>query len=109
MRALRTATLALVFLACSQKVNLSPVASWAATLAYMGEQWIDNRVPTSLMKDSIQAAQKEVEKVKKKSSNPHLEELVASLAALEKAVDDGDKNAVAREIPRCRRIHEALE
>ncbi len=110
MRAsLRIAVLAVVFAACSQKANLSPVASWAASLAYMSELWIENRVPTSLMENSIRSAQKEIEKVKQKTSNPRLDEFEGSLAALAKAVEAGDKKAVAREIPRCRRIHEALE
>lgn len=109
MRALRIAALLLVLAACSRKVNLSPVASWAATLAYMSEQWIENRVPTSLLENSIGNARKELDKARKQTSNPHLDEFEASLATLEKAVEDGDKSAVAREIPRCRRIHEALE
>ncbi len=115
MRALPIAFLSVVLLACGQqKVKLSPLVSWAATLAYMGEQWIDNRIPASLLRNSIAATQKEIEKARKATGvtaamRAQLDALDASAGTIDKAVESGDKQTVNREAANCQRIHEALD
>jgi hypothetical protein len=97
----------------------SPVKSWAASLSFAGELWLDNRVPKSLMKNSIESAQKAIADARKqieKSSAPEarevrqaFNELSDSASTLGAAVRNHDENMAAREVERCRHVYDRLK
>ena len=98
-----------------------PVKSWAASLAYAGQLWLDNRVPKSLIENSVESARKAIEKTQKQLENSKassslrtnvkaaLDELSDSASTLEASVRNHDVRIAAREVARCRRVYEQLE
>lgn len=99
----------------------SPVKSWAASLAYAGELWMKNRVPKSLLVNSVESAAKAVETTRKqlgKSKAPDqtkqavgkaLDELSDSARALGAAVRNHDVKIAQREIARCKQVYASLD
>jgi len=119
----------LVFaLACSHQSDdqklikaASPVKSWAASLAFASELWLDNRVPKSLMQNSVKSAKDTIDATRKvvgkskaseslrKNISSALDELSDSAATLDAAVRNHDAKIAAREAKRCRGIYDKLE
>lgn len=99
----------------------APVKSWAASLAFAGELWLDNRVPKSLMGNSVEAARKTIDATRKQigkskasqslktSLTKALDELSDSAATLDAAVRNHDVKIAAREVKRCRAVYEQLK
>ena len=124
---MRRLALLLVFaLACSHQSEeqklvkaASPVKSWAASLAFAGELWLDNRVPKSLMENSVESAQKAIADARKqieKSSAPEsnavrraFDALSDSASTLDAAVRNHDVKIAAREVARCRGVYQQLK
>lgn len=128
MRALRVVALSLTLIACSHQTpdqkllqSMGPVKSWAGSLAYMSEQWNRSHVPTSLLRNSIKAAQKELDRARKQiDESPATGSLKAKLhanvdalrdaaGALQQAVEDHDTKAATRLGTTCQQIHDALD
>ena len=114
--------------ACTQRSEeekllgtMSATGSWAASLSYIGAQWLANRVPTRYVADSIEAAQKEAGKARKaieksKASaglrnrlRANVQQLDESASALDRAIEKRDLGSVTREVERCARVHEELD
>jgi hypothetical protein len=89
-----------------------PAGSWIATLRMTGEQWIANSVPKSFVKATVDEARNDLDKVVDeagKSPAPSaarlpLERLLhaarAAAFGLGRAVEAGDRPAVARQVGR---------
>ncbi|PYQ31317.1 MAG: hypothetical protein DMF56_05310 [Acidobacteria bacterium] len=126
---MRRLAFVLVFvLACSHQSDdqklikaASPVKSWAASLAFASELWLDNRVPKSLMENSVESAKKAIDATRKevgkskaseslrKNISSALDELSDSASTLGAAVRNHDANIAAREAKRCHGIYDKLE
>ena len=92
----------------------SPVKSWAASLAFAGELWVENRVPKSLIKNSVESAQKAIEKAREdvkqsKEITSALDELSDSASTLGAAVRNHDVKIATREVARCRGVYQKLK
>lgn len=127
----RSGGLILVFaltLACQSKSPeeqllkaVQPVSSWLASLEMTGRKWSANSVPASFVRSATAAARKEIEKAAKEAAKlnarPGLRDPVRKLlaeagdanAALSRAVDAGDRAAVAREVGRLAALHARFE
>jgi len=89
-----------------------PAASWIATLRMTGERWNANSVPASFVRATVDKARDELAGVAeeaKKSPVPAavklplqrlMTEARAAGAGLERAVEAGDRPAVARQVDR---------
>jgi hypothetical protein len=115
-------------LACGQQSEeeklvkaTSPVKSWAASLAYAGELWMKNRVPRSLIENSVESARKAIDKTRtqlEKSKAPEatrsevknaLDEISDSASTLAAAVRNHDVKIAAREVARCKQVYARLD
>ena len=120
--------LALLLLGCRQKSEeeqlvkaLAPAKSWAASLAFMGQQWRMNRVPASLVKNSVDATRKEIAKACKQvekskaadSLRSHcrgaLDQIADAASSIERAIKVRDARSVDREIARCQRVYSDID
>ena len=89
-----------------------PAASWIATLRMTGERWSANSVPASFVKATVGKARDELasvaEEAGKSPVRPEVRlplqnlmtEARAAGAGLERAVEAGDRPAVARQVDR---------
>lgn len=103
--------------ACSSKSSvdeltkeLQTVNSWAATAQMVGDSWIRGVVPTAYAKQTLSTAQKELQKetgtLFKASIAPsqyrtileHLQRLQSTVGDMSKAVEQGDKTALAQQL-----------
>jgi hypothetical protein len=129
MRSFRVAAVVVLLLVgCRHKSEeeklvkaLGPAKSWAASLAFMGQAWLANRVPTSLLKHSVDTTRKEIGKARKavdKSKAPDalrshcrgaLDQIADAAASIEHAVETHDVRSLSREIARCRRVYSDLD
>jgi len=110
---MRIASLLLIFtLACQQsdQQRLAPAKSWAASLAFAGELWLENRVPDSLIENSVASARKAIAETNAPAEfKGTLDELSDSASALAAAVRKHDVKSAMREIARCKRIRASLD
>ena len=85
----------LLIAACSQKPEqqLQEAASWSATLQLTAEKWLDNSVPSSFVRSTVDAAMKSVEKTSTKS--PAIDKLIAASGDFRHAIETNDRHAVA--------------
>lgn len=100
---------------------VSPVKSWAASLSFAGELWLDNRVPKSLMENSVESAKKTIDETRKELEKSKaseslrgnitkaLDELSDSASTLDAAVRNHDVKIAAREVERCRGVYRQLK
>ena len=99
----------------------SPVKSWAASLSFAGELWLDNRVPKSLMENSVESAKKTIDATRKQlekskasqslktNLTKSLDDLSDSASTLDAAVRNHDVKIAAREVKRCRDVYQQLK
>lgn len=118
---------AIVIAACSQKTPdqkladaLDPATSWIATLDLASDSFLGNRVPASFIRESVKAAQKELEKahsaVESSKAGKQLRDSVTAqlciaddaAAQLGGAVQRSDRAAVARAKSRLAASYAAL-
>jgi hypothetical protein len=100
---------------------MSAPKSWLATLPFLAEQRLGNRVPEAFTLDCLEAAKKEIEKgtkaIRKSSASPELRARLQreldrarqSVAALQRALAMMDRASVRRESDRCSSIEEQID
>lgn len=100
---------------------VQPVGSWLASLEMTGRKWSANSVPASFVRSATSAAKKEIEKAtgdaEKSTARPELRDPIRSLLAeagdagdgLRRAVEEGDRAGVAREVGRLAALHGRFE
>ncbi|HEX9406535.1 MAG TPA: hypothetical protein VF975_04410 [Thermoanaerobaculia bacterium] len=118
----------LLLVACSHKTpdqqlleEADPLASWAATLQFAGEQWLANGVPTSFVRATAGAAEKAFEKTNKAISESHarqelrhaitqqLDIMHAAARDLKQAIEKNDRRTVAESVKRLAAVSAALQ
>ncbi|HEX3125843.1 MAG TPA: hypothetical protein VH394_00790 [Thermoanaerobaculia bacterium] len=100
---------------------VQPVGSWLASLEMTGRQWSANSVPASFVRSATKSADKEIEKAseaaEKSTARPGLRDPIRALLAeakdagdsLRRAVDQGDRAGVAREVGRLGALHQRFD
>ena len=100
---------------------VQPVGSWLASLEMTGRKWSANSVPASFVRSATSAAKKEIDKASedadRSTARPALRDPLRNLLAeagdagdgLRRAVDEGDRAGVAREVGRLAALHERFE
>jgi hypothetical protein len=100
---------------------MSAPKSWLATLPFLAEQRLGNRVPEAFTLDCLEAAKKEIEKgtkaVRKSRASPELRarlqgelaRAAQSVSALQRALAVMDRASVRRESDRCVSIEQQLD
>lgn len=95
--------------------------SWLATLPFVAEQRLGNRVPQAYARDCVESARKEIEKGTKAVEQSHakrelkerlrrqLDVATESVSGLQRALDTLDRSAVERESARCASVHDQLD
>ena len=100
---------------------VQPVGSWLASLEMTGQKWSANSVPASFVRSTSKAAHeaiaKAAEETAQSDARPELRDPLRALLAesgdagdgLRRAVDAGDRPAVAREVGRLAALHARFE
>jgi outer membrane murein-binding lipoprotein Lpp len=120
--------LSLLLIGCQSKTPeeqllkaVQPVGSWLASLEMTGRKWNANSVPASFVRNTTAAARKEIDKASeeagKSTARPGLRDPIRKLLAeagdagdgLRRAVDQGDRGGVAREVGRLAALHARFE
>lgn len=128
MRVLGLVLVLALVLACQSKSpeeqllkTVQPVGSWLASLEMTGRKWSANSVPASFVRNMTAAALELIEtaseEASKSAARPGLREPLRSLLAdardagigLRRAVDAGDRTAVAREVERLAALRARFE
>jgi hypothetical protein len=118
----------ILILACQSKSPeeellkaVQPVGSWLASLEMTGRKWRDNSVPASFVRTTTAAAREAIGKAAdeagKSKARPGLRDPIRALLAeaeeasgnLDRAVGQGDRSGVAREVARLAALHARFE
>lgn len=110
---------AALLLACQKKSpeedllhKVEPVGSWLASLQMAGEKWAANSLPSSFLRSSLEAARKEFDKADEEAAKSKaraevtaplrklLVEAEAATTALERGIEAGHRDEVARQASR---------
>lgn len=101
--------------------SLSAAKSWMATLPFVAEQWLGNRVPDAYTRRCLDSADKEIRKglqsIERSRASAELRDRLhraldraaVSTSSVKRALDVSDRAAVARETARFESIHEELD
>jgi hypothetical protein len=124
---MRWVLLTLLITACAQKTpdqklaaDIGTATSWVATFEFTCDRWLSNRVPSSFVRDAlkpgVKALEKAEEKVDQSKADQRLRATVrqslqsahAAAADVRRALDRGDRDAVAQARSRFATAYAAL-
>lgn len=100
--------------------DIDPATSWIATLDFAAADWLENRVPTRFVRDSVPAAQKALDQARKTTEQSkasaglrdtvkqQLRIAADAAAELKGAIERGDRSAVQRARTRFRAAYASL-
>ena len=100
--------------------DIHPATSWASTLQFASEVWLDNRVPSAFVRETVKAAQKAFDQAQKaidqsRASAQMRSDVAQQLRAatdaaseLQAAIRGGDRAAVGRARNRSAAAYQAL-
>jgi hypothetical protein len=101
--------------------QVSPSQSWLASLQFIGEVWLGNRVPTAYFRKSLASAEKELQKssaaIEKADAASKLrgelrkpiDGAQSVIAAMKRAAETNDRAGIARDTVRCGALARELD
>lgn len=93
--------LSIALCACQNSADeKQTAASWAATLAFAGQQWVANSVPDSFIRTSVDAAKKELHEPKAQRLAAELRDAVEAHDKRRAAVAASQLDKLAKDLQR---------